>query len=438
MKLKDPEGKEASMRVPRVVGKRKKSKVLGEPRVISREAYEALDLDARIELIRALIPLGLAHIQEELEKEVMALAGPRYRRKDEEGAGRRHGANPGSVRLAGRKVPIRVPRVRGEEGELPLVSYANLHRGGDLDEELFRRVLYGISCRNYEQAAGILPGAIGLSGSSVSRAFVKASAQHLREFQERNVSGLDLVAVFVDGKSFGEDEMVIALGVSMDGSKHILGFVQTSTENARVIVQFLTGLVDRGLDISQGILAVVDGSKGLIAGLKKAFRGRVVIQRCQWHKRENVVSYLGKSEQEHWRGRLQRAYSRPTYKEAKEELLKLREELEEINQSAVESLDEGFEETLTLHRLGVFGVLGRSLKTTNILESVNSQAEERCDRVDHWKNSNQRHRWLAVALMDIEPRLRLLMGYRHLPKLREAIKGELKLTTIEEGGRVAA
>jgi transposase-like protein len=129
----------------------------------------------------------------------------------------------------------------------------------------------------------------------VSRAFVKASAQHLREFQERDLTGLDLVAVFLDGKSFAEDEMVIALGVSMDGSKHILGFVQSSTENARVIVQFLTGLQHRGLDISQGILAVVDGSKGLIAGLKKAFTGQVLIHRCRWHKRENVMSYLGKS-----------------------------------------------------------------------------------------------------------------------------------------------
>jgi putative transposase len=397
-----------------------------------------LDLDTRLELIRALIPLGLSYVHEELEKEVLSLAGRRYSRKSEEVDGCRYGTNPGSVRLAGRKVPIRVPRVRGDEGEVPLSTYAKLHRGGDVDEELFRRVLYGVSCRNYEQAAGDLPGAIGLSGSSVSRAFVKESARRLKEFQERAISGFDIVAVFLDGKSFAEDEMVIALGVAMDGSKHILGFVQTSTENGRVIVQFLRELVARGLDISEGILAVVDGSKGLLSGLKKAFRGRVVIQRCQFHKRENVVSYMAKSEQAYWRGRLQRAYNRPTYEEAKEELLKVREELEEINQSAVESLEEGFEETLTLHRLGVFPVLGRSLKTTNILESVNAQAEERCGRVDHWKNSNQKHRWLAASLLDIEPRLRRLLGYRHLPALRAAIKKELRIETLEEGGKVAA
>ena len=425
-------------RVPHVVRKRKKSKTLGEPQTISREAYEALEMEARLELIRALIPIGLAYVQEELEREVISLAGPRYSRKTDEVALHWHGTNPGSVKLAGRKVPVRVPRVRGPEGEVPLASYADLHRGGDLDEGLFRRVLYGISCRNYEQAAGDIPGAIGLSSSTVSREFVKVSAKQLRDFQERDLSELDLVALFLDGKSFADDEMVIALGVSMDGSKHILGFVQTGTENERTIRQFLSGLLDRSLDISQGILAVIDGSKGLRAGLKKAFKGRVLIQRCQWHKRENVVSYLAKKDQPYWRGRLQRAYERPTYEEAKRALLKIRAELAEINESAVSSLDEGLEETLTLHRLGLFPLIGRSLKTTNIIESVNSQAEERCGRVDHWQNSNQKHRWLAAALLDIEPRLRRLLGYRHLPALREAIIQDLEIRPAKKGGKVAA
>ena len=85
--------------------------------------------------------------------------------------------------------------------------------------------------------------------------------------------------------------------------------------------------------------------------------------------------------------------------------------------------------TLTLHRLGVYGVLGRSLKTTNCLESINALVEERCAKVDHWQNSSQRHRWLATALLDIEPRLRKVMGYRHLPRLREALKRELNIDT---------
>ncbi len=425
-------------RVPHVVRKRKKTKTLGEPVSISREAYEALEMDSRLELIRALIPIGLAYVQEELEREVISLAGLRYSRKCGEDSLHWHGTNPGTVKLAGRKVPVRVPRVRGPEGDVQLTSYADLHRGGDLDENLFRRVLYGVSCRNYEQAAGDVPGAIGLSGSSVSRSFVKASAKMLREFQERDLSDLDLVAIFLDGKSFADDQMVIAVGVDLKGSKHILGFVQTATENERALVQFLKSLLTRGLDIASGVTGIIDGSKALRAALLKAFRKRVVIQRCQWHKRENVVSYLTKSDQKYWRGRLQKAYQRPTYAEAKRELLKIRRELSELNESAVASLDEGFEETLTLHRLGVFGVLGKSLKTTNIIESINAQAEERCGRVDNWKNSSQKQRWLAAALMDIEPRLRRLSGYRHLPKLREAIMADLEICQSEEGSELAA
>jgi putative transposase len=232
--------------------------------------------------------------------------------------------------------------------------------------------------------------------------------------------------------------MVIAVGVAQDGYKHLLGFVQTSSENERVISQFLGGLLDRGLDISQGLLSVIDGAKGLRAALRKTFRDRVLIQRCQWHKRENVVSYLAKGEQKYWRGRLQRAYQRPTYAEAKRELEKIRAELSNLNESAVASLDEGLEETLTLHRLGVFALLGKSLKTTNIIESINAQAEERCGKVDYWKNSNQKQRWLVAALLDIEPRLRRLAGYRHLPVMREAIMRELELHESEERSNVAA
>ena len=141
------------------------------------------------------------------------------------------------------------------------------------------------------------------------------------------------------------------------------------------------------------------------------------------------MSYLAKSEQAVWRQRLQRAYNRPEYAEALRALTQLQGELDDRNQSAAGSLAEGRDETLTLHRLGLYGVLGRSLKTTNGLESVNALVEERCAKVDHWQNSSQRHRWLATALLDIEPRLRRVMGYRHLPKLRAALKRELKIDT---------
>ena len=203
-----------------------------------------------------------------------------------------------------------------------------------------------------------MPGAIGLSKSTVSREFKKATAAKLKEFQERDLSGYDLVALVLDGKRFADDEMVVALGVTMQGDKVFLGFVQTDTENAVVIRSFLRGLKDRGLDLSAGALVVIDGARGLRSGVLAVFKGQVLIQRCQWHKRENVISYLPRAEQKSWRQRLQRAYQRPTYKEAVQDLKALRQDLAEVNQSAVASLDEGFEETLTLHRLGVFPLVG--------------------------------------------------------------------------------
>ena len=409
--------------LPRVVRRRKKEKRLGKAQVLRREEVPELELDARVELIRALVPLALAEISAVLDEEVRELAGERYART----GGSRHGSNCGSVKLAGQKVPIRVPRVRGEGAEMPLTSYRKLRGEGEVDEVLLRRVLYGVSCRNYEAAAESVPGAIGLSSSTVSRRFVQASGEKLKALQERDLAEEDVVAIFLDGKTFAEDTMVLALGITLKGEKRILGFVETGTENERVLSQFLRSLVDRGLDVSRGVLMILDGAKGLRSAVRKCFKDRALVQRCQWHKRENVVSYLPRSEQAALRKRLQKAYERPTYAEAKGALEKILAELEEVNQSAAASLREGLEETLTLHRLGLFGKLGRSFKTTNCLESINGLVEERCGKVDHWKNSSQKQRWLATALLEIEPRLRKVMGYKQLPALREALMRELKI-----------
>ena len=416
--------------VLRPVRKRKKGRKLGRVDIMRREDYADLELDAKVELIRSLVPLGLMHVEELLDEEVTALAGEHYARKAASIGGRRHGNNPGTVSLAGQRVPIRVPRVRSVAGtELPLRSYEALRGEGAVNDLLLKRVLYGISCRNYEAAAEAIPGAIGLSGSTVSRSFIEASAAKLRELQERDLAAEDVVAVVLDGKTFADATMVIALGITLSGEKRCLGFVETDTENERVLTLFLRSLVERGLDLSQGVLVILDGGKGLRSAVRKAFRHGALVQRCQWHKRENVVSHLAKSEQAVWRQRLQRAYNRPEYDEALTALETLHGELDDRNQSAAGSLTEGLDETLTLYRLGLYGVLGRSLKTTNGLESVNALVEERCAKVDHWQNSSQRHRWLATALLDIEPRLRKLMGYRHLPKLRAALKRELKIDT---------
>jgi transposase-like protein len=292
---------------------------MGAVEVVEREAYEDLDLDAKVEFIRSLVPLGLMHMSEMLEDEVTALAGERYARKSAAELSR-HGTNPGSVHLAGQRVPIPVPRVRGPRGEVPLRSYQLFQERAAVNDALLRRVLFGISCRNYEAAAEAIPGAIGLSSSSVSRAFVEASADELRKFQERDLRDTAFVALFLDGKTFAENTMVIALGVQASGEKQFLGFVETTTENASVLTMFLRSLLDRGLDVSEGMLVILDGGKGLRAAVQKAFARRALVQRCIRHKRENVVNYLPRNEQAAWRRRLQLAYNRPTHEEARKAL----------------------------------------------------------------------------------------------------------------------
>ena len=414
--------------IAKTTKRHKKTKQLGPVRVLRPEQYEGFDVETKVECIRAVIPLGLMRIQELLEEEVCGWAGARYARKAPTRLGRRHGSNPGSVSLAGQRHPFRIPRVQHVGGgEIALQSLAHLRGSGKLDEVLLKRVLYGISCRNYEAAAAAVPGAIGLSSSTVSRSFTYASAQQLKGLQERDLSALDIVAVFLDGKTFADMTKVVAVGVTLTGEKHVLGFVETGTENEPVLTPFLQELGERGLDHSQGLLVIIDGGKGLRAAVRQAFGSSALVQRCQWHKRENVVKHLPKGEQATWRRRLQRAYQRPTYAEARAALQRLQTELEDRNQSAARSLAEGLEETLTLHRLGVFALIGLSFKTTNCLESINALVEERCAKGDRWTNSHQRQRWLATALLDIEPRLRKVKGYRHLPKLQEALQQALHM-----------
>jgi len=387
------------------------------------------EIQAKVELIQALIPLGLMAVAEQLEEEVEQLAGERYRRSSGVLGHYRWGSQRGSVYLSDQKVRVSVPRVRNalKKEEVPLQSYRFLQEPRNADEGVLRRILLGLSCRNYEVCAESVPEAFGLSPSTISRRFIKVSFRKLKELMERDLSEYDFVAMFIDGKSFAEDEMIIALGVTIAGEKIPLGFIQAATENKTVVKDFLNALIKRGLNIEQGVLCVIDGANGLCSGIKKVFRDKALIQRCQWHKRENVVDYLPKTQRATWRKKLQRAYEKPTYEEAKAALNRLKPELRLINESALASLEEGFEETLTLHRLGLLPQLGISLKTTNCIESLMSLVDEYTGKVDYWKNSSQKHRWVATALIEIEPRLRKIKGYRSLLDLRGALKHHLHL-----------
>lgn len=380
-------------------------------------------------MIQALIPLGLQAVEEALLADVTALAGPRYGRHDERPEVVRWGAQRGSIYLADQKLPITVPRVRDrrDRREVPLATYAQLQTPRAQDVGLFRRVLGGISCREYEAAAEAVPAAFGLARSSVSRRFVRASAHELRRLQERRLDDAEWLVLVLDGKTFAGDQLVIALGVTATGEKRILGLVQTASENKRVISSFLRELGDRGFPLDRPLLVVLDGAKGLRAAVRDVF-GDVAVQRCQWHKRENVVSYLAKQDQPVWRRKLQAAYAHPTYVDAKRALERLHRELRLVNESAAASLAEGLDETLTLHRLNVFPELGMSFKTTNLIESVMARLEAKTRRVTRWRTSDQKLRWCASALWAMERQFRRVKHHRHLRLLKQALQTRLSNT----------
>src|SRR2546425_3481736 len=307
-------------------------------------------VDGRLAAIQALIPLGLAAVAEELEAEVVRLAGPRYARQDGRPAQVRWGRQPGSVYLADQKLAIAVPRVRDHRRgiEVPLASYAALQTPRALDEGLFRRVLGGLACRDYAACAEAVPAAFGLSRATVSRRFIQASARQLATLQERRLDDQQWIAVFLDGKRFAEDTLLIAVGVTVTGQKIPLGLVQTATENRATCAAFLRRLVERGFQPADGLLVVIDGAKGLRAAVAEVWGERAQVQRCQWHKRENVVGYLPERAKAEWRRKLQRAYAQPTYGAAKAALLRCHRELRLLNVDAAARLLGGLEGTPTL------------------------------------------------------------------------------------------
>ena len=411
----------------RVAKRERNCKRMDKPLVHrSLSDQEIADLDAKVAAIQALIPLGLAAVSDALEEEVRLLAGERYQRMGRQPGCVRWSQENGSVYLGDQKLKVQYTRVRDIRAncEVPLAVYQRLQQPRRMDEGLMKRVLLGLSCGRYREAAEAVPEAFGLSRSTVSRRWITASARKLARLMERDLSGLDLVAVFLDGKSLAEDAVVIAVGITLLGEKVLLGFVQTATENEQVVREFLERLVSRGLQPDAGRLFIIDGSKGLRAAIRAVFGEAAVVQRCQWHKRENVVSYLPKARQPEMRRQMQAAYRQPTYAAAKVQLMQIRRTLQRENPSAAASLEEGLEETLTLHRLGVAGALSISLSTTNILESINAQLSRLTHNVTRWRNGLQKHRWVASALLDIEPRLRKIKGYRALPQLRAAILRE--------------
>jgi putative transposase len=293
-----------------------------------------------------------------------------------------------------------------------------LRRPFDDGGSVLLKLLHGLSTHKYHESSSLSAEAFGISASSLSKQFKQASAEKLKQLQTRSLSEYEIVAIFVDAKRYAKDGIAVALGITHTGEKLILGIEQIASENCRAIEQWVDHWLERGLKFEEGVLFIIDGSKGIQKAIRNKCGHYALIQRCQWHKRENVLAYLDKPKQAVFRRRLQEAYGKTTHKGAKAALMRLHEELEVINVSAANSLLEGLEETLTIHRLGLATELGRSLSTTNCIESVMSLMGSYTDKVDRWHNSRQLLRWTGTALMDTEPRLRKIRGFRYLSVLR--------------------
>jgi transposase-like protein len=381
-------------------------------------------IDVKLQLLQHHAEIARLLAGEIMDEEVESVAGERQ--SEDHPCGRhfcRWGHNPGSIRIDGERVPIDVPRVRDMEAgeERPLESYQAMKKA-NAPNDLAETILLGLAQGDYERVASQFVDGFGLSQSSVSRRFQERAQKALEEFENRLLEEENFLALWIDGKHVAGEQMLVCMGVTEAGYKKVLGFTQATTENSRPIKEMLRNLIDRGLGFDNGILCVVDGSKGLRKAIREVLGSRAEVQRCQWHKRENVVSYLPKADQSKWRKKLQRAYREPTYETAKERLIALHDDLQQINRKAARSLQEGLEETLTLHRLGLFEELGRNLKTTNGIENLMGQVQRRIGKVKRWHHSPQRHQWMALALLEAESRMRRISGYEDLPKLKSALK----------------
>jgi transposase-like protein len=333
------------------------------------------------------------------------------------------GSNLGPVYYDKQKVLIDRPRLRSKDNkEIPLATY---HAFGDprgMRSSVMKNMILGISSRNYaESVEGFLKG-YGIKKSSVSRHFVKATAEQMREFMERDLAGLDLVAIFIDGIEFKGHLIVVALGLDKFGKKHILGLWQGATENAIVCTSLLEDISSRGLNSKQDYLFVLDGSKALRSAVAKIFGTNVTVQRCQQHKRRNVLAHRPKEHQHSIDARISAAYKMADYDAAEKSLELTVRYLEKLNPSAAGSLREGLEETLTVHKLGVTGLLRKTLQTTNPIESCFSVSRTITGRVKRWRSDDMVQRWAVASLLRAEKKFRCVKGYREIPKLIAALQ----------------
>jgi putative transposase len=376
-------------------------------------------------LYGTVIGVGLACVAEALEAERMTLCGTRYAHI----AGRqalRGGHVASSLVLGGRRVAVSRPRARSLDGhELQLPSWREWSARDPLEARALEQMVLGVSTRRYARSLEPLPEAVaarGTSKSAVSERFVYGTERKLGELMSRELGGLKLVALMIDGVHFGEHVVLAAVGVDERGHKQVLGLREGATENAGAVKALLADLVERGLDTNRSLLIVIDGAKALHKAVVEVFGRRALIQRCREHKKRNVTDALPERLRTGVRSAMVQAYAAHDAKRARRLLENLARQLEHQHPGAAASLREGLEETLTVMRLGLGENLERVLSSTNLIENLFSRVREIGRRVKRWQSGTMVLRWTAAGVIEAERGFRKLAGYRALPTLIAALR----------------
>jgi putative transposase len=392
------------------------SVALGELAGELREGLLALAVGTGLQVMAAL-----------MEADITAVCGPKGRH-DPERAAVRHGHGAGSVSLGGRRVPVERPRMRATDGsgELAVPSYELFSDTEILGRMALERMLAGLSTRRYPAAlepvgAHAEKTATSTSRSAVSRRFVAQTETALTQLLTADLSGLDLVALMVDGVHFGEHTCVVALGIGIDGTKHPLSLVEGSTENTTLVTELIVGLRERGLDVTKPILVVLDGSKALRRAVRDVF-DRPVLGRCQLHKIRNVSDHLPEKLRTVVTARMRRAYHADSVLAAEAELGVLAAELDRTHPGAAASLREGMAETLTVLRLNMPPTLARTFRSTNAIESMISICRDHASNVKNWRDGQMALRWCAAGMVEAGKQFRRVNGHLHLRSLRDTLE----------------
>jgi putative transposase len=392
---------------------------------------------AREGLLALAVGTGLQVLQAMLAEDVARLVGPKGRHNPDRAAVG-HGAEPGQVTLGGRRVRIRRARVRSADGtgEVAVPTYQAFASTELLGHLALERMLAKLSCRRYP--AGLEPvgtevasTASGTSKSAISRRFVARTEHALAELLAQDLTDLDLVALLVDGIRVAEHTCVVALGITIDGTKIPLALAEGATENASVVTDVLTGLRDRGLDTTRPLLVVIDGAKALRRAVLDVF-DHPVIQRCQLHKLRNVTDRLPDAVASVVAKRMRAAYRNPDPLVAQAELEALTRELDRAHPGAAASLREGLAETLTIGRLGVPPTLARTLRSTNTIESMIEICRDHAANVKRWRDGQMVLRWIAAGMGEAAKQFRRVNGHLYLPALRAALDAAIAVTPTRE------